>query len=198
MAEFSLLTPSTWLFFLVALILVTAGHEMGHRLMARFLRIPVRRLSVGFGPVLWRSRRGDEAEYILRALPMRVAVGVPGRREADGSPRRPLGHDVLMAAGGPAASILLGIVLLTAAALPVLPPAFSLWLIASACISLFLGACNLIPIPGLDGGHLMMLSLAALGVQFSPQQEVKVHRLGIRLAVALCLVFAGGRLTGLL
>ena len=91
------------LFGLVAaLIVVTVWHEMGHWFAARAVGIPVRRIYVGMGPVLWQRTLRRDTDLVLRALPLGMAIAVPGRRENDGSLRRPIDHDLLMAAGGPA------------------------------------------------------------------------------------------------
>ncbi len=57
-------------------------------------------------------------------------------------------------------------------------------------ISALLAGMNLLPIPGLDGGHLAMLTLAHFGWQLSPAREVAVQRLSIRLTTGLCVLFA--------
>jgi membrane-associated protease RseP (regulator of RpoE activity) len=127
-------------------------------------------------------------ELVLRSLPIGVSVGVVGRRELDGRPRRPVGHDMLMAAGGPAASVLLSMGLLVLAVLTGELFGLRLWLIATTFLSLVLGLCSLVPVPGLDGGHLLVLSAARLGRELSPHRERSVHQLGMRLLTAACVV----------
>jgi membrane-associated protease RseP (regulator of RpoE activity) len=169
-----------------ALLVIGVVHECGHFIAARWLRIPVRRITFGHGPVLLRRWIGDDSEFVLRVIPTGMAVGVPGRRNPDGSLRRPLGQDAAMALAGPIVSFLLAAVLLVVARLDSLPSWFQYWLVASALLSAALASANLIPLPGLDGGHLLLLGLARLGVQLSPQRELQVQRLGVNLLAAGC------------
>ena len=173
---------------IAALAVVTVGHEAGHLLVARLLGVPIRLISLGVGPTLWRRLLGQDLEVVLRTVPIGVSVGVVGRRELDGRLRRPVGHDMLMAAGGPAASVLMSLGLLVLAVLTGEPSGLRLWLIATALLSLVLGLCSLVPVPGLDGGHLLVLSAARLGHELSPHRERFVHQLGMRLLAAACVV----------
>ena len=191
------LTPNTvpaMLGFVAAILISTVFHEMGHVMAARLVRIPVRRVSIGLGPVLWRGRVAEEREFVLRAFPVGVTVGVPLRQGPDGRDRRPVGHDLLMAAGGPMASLLLFVGLAAAAGL-FCPSAEVLSLLQSiAVVSLVLGLLNLIPVPGLDGGHLLVLSAVALGLRLDAVREMKIYRLGIRLATVASVGFVVIRL----
>lgn len=62
-------------------------HELGHHLAARASRMRVERFSIGFGPVLWKGRRG-ETEWAVSALPLggyvRIAGMTPGEDVAPG------------------------------------------------------------------------------------------------------------------
>jgi membrane-associated protease RseP (regulator of RpoE activity) len=176
---------------IAALLVIGVAHESGHFLAARWLRIPVRRVTFGHGPILWRRSLGRDSEFVLRAVPTGMAIGVPGRRDPDGTMRRPLSQDVLLAVGGPVASFVFAGVLLAAAQIVFLPLGFQYWLTASALLSVALAVANLIPLPGLDGGHLLLLGLARLGIQLSPQRELRVQRLGVNLLAAGCLVVLG-------
>lgn len=177
------------LFALVAtLVLLTLAHEMGHFLVARRLGIPVKRLTVGLGPVLWRRRLAGEVELVLRAVPAGMAVGVPARRTNDGRLLRPVEHDMLMVAGGPAASVAVAGLLASSLWLLNGLPQLQVWLAGAAALSVLLAALNLIPIPGLDGGHLLVLIAARLGKELAPQQESALHRAGIRVTVVLSIV----------
>ena len=173
----------TW-FALVAVILVVAvEHELGHYVVARRLGIPVKLLAFGVGPVLWQRTLASGMRLAIRALPLGLAVGVPGRRDEAGRPRRSIGHEMALAAGGAAASALLTVGLLALAALvgagqPLFP-----WLVMTGLLAGVLALLNLLPLPGLDGGHLFLLLLARLGWELSPQREAQVHRTGVRLVV---------------
>jgi membrane-associated protease RseP (regulator of RpoE activity) len=191
--KWSMPSDSAWLItvlgFPAALVLSTIWHELGHFVVARLYRVPVRLIVLGLGPTLWRRTLPGDLRLEVRALPLGVAVGVLGRRTADGHPRRPISHDFAIAAGGPTASLIFSAILLVLAFLGHPGPTMGLWLVATALISALLAGMNLLPIPGLDGGHLVMLTLAHFGWQFSPQREVALQRLGIRLTTGLCVLF---------
>ncbi|NLE75529.1 MAG: hypothetical protein GX605_02095 [Chloroflexi bacterium] len=172
---------------LAMLAAATAAHEGGHMLAARWLGIPVRRVAVGLGPVLWRRERQSAPEFVLRALPLGVTVGVPARLDEHRQARRPLWHDLLLALSGPLASLLLTLALLPAAVLLREYPGATACLQATALLSLYLGLANLIPCPGLDGGHVLVLCAAGVGLQLRREQEAALHRWGLRLAAGACL-----------
>ena len=171
-----------------ALIAVTFWHEGGHLLSAWLVHIPVRRITIGLGPALWRRKFGSNTEIVLRAAPLGMSIGVPGRRRDDGSLRRPIRHDLLMAISGPAASLLLtGAIFMLAFIIPGSSPS-ERWFIVAALLSALLGLLNLLPIPGLDGGHILVLSLARLGRQLSPRGEIRLHRMGLHLTAMAALL----------
>lgn len=182
---------ANWLGITVVFVLVTLWHELGHLVAARWLRIPVKRIGIGFGPTVWRLASSRETELVLRALPLGMAIGVPGRRDANGRLRRPVSHDIWMAAAGPLASLslplLLFVVLFVAAWVGILGPALSEWIIGAGLLSVALGVLNLLPLPGLDGGHLLVLAIAQRGWQLSPRRELQMHRVGMQLMIGACL-----------
>lgn len=59
----------SWLAPLIVFGIVIFVHELGHFMAAKFFGVYAPRFSVGFGPALWRRRRG-ETEYILAAVPL--------------------------------------------------------------------------------------------------------------------------------
>jgi regulator of sigma E protease len=58
-----------WLAPLLVFGLVIFVHELGHFLAAKWAGVYAPRFSIGFGPALWRRRRG-ETEYIVAAIPL--------------------------------------------------------------------------------------------------------------------------------
>ena len=59
----------TWLAPIIVFGIVIFVHELGHFLAAKRFGVYAPRFSVGFGPALWRRRRG-ETEYIVAAVPL--------------------------------------------------------------------------------------------------------------------------------
>lgn len=60
--------------------LVVFVHELGHFLAAKSVGVYTPRFSIGFGPALWRRRKG-ETEYILAALPLGGYVRMASRHD---------------------------------------------------------------------------------------------------------------------
>lgn len=60
--------------------LVIFVHEFGHFLAAKAMGVYAPRFSIGFGPALWRHRRG-ETEYILAILPLGGYVRMASRHD---------------------------------------------------------------------------------------------------------------------
>ena len=58
--------------------LVIFVHELGHFLAAKSVGVYAPRFSIGFGPALWRRRRG-ETEYVLAAFPLGGYVRMASR-----------------------------------------------------------------------------------------------------------------------
>ena len=64
--------------------LVIFFHELGHFAVAKWCDVNVERFSIGFGPVLWRIKRG-ETEYVLSAVPFGGYVKMLGQDDIDPS-----------------------------------------------------------------------------------------------------------------
>jgi regulator of sigma E protease len=60
--------------------LVIFVHELGHFLAAKAVGVYTPRFSIGFGPALWRRRKG-ETEYVLAALPLGGYVRMASRHD---------------------------------------------------------------------------------------------------------------------
>ena len=71
------------LVFLAVLSLLILIHEWGHFIVARRSGVRVLRFSMGFGPVVWRRRRGG-TEYALSAIPLGGYVKMAGEAPEDG------------------------------------------------------------------------------------------------------------------
>jgi len=62
--------------------LVIFVHELGHFIAAKLTGVYAPRFSIGFGPALWKHRRG-ETEYVLAALPLGGYVRMASRHDAE-------------------------------------------------------------------------------------------------------------------
>jgi regulator of sigma E protease len=60
--------------------IVVFVHELGHFLAAKAVGVYAPRFSIGFGPALWRWRRG-ETEYVIAALPLGGYVRMASRHD---------------------------------------------------------------------------------------------------------------------
>ncbi len=114
----------TVLAFLVTIAVLVVIHEYGHYRVALACNVKVLRFSVGFGRVLWRRQKGPDAtEFVVCALPLGGYVRMLDEREApvDSTElhrafnRKPLAQRAAIVSAGPAANLLLAVVLYAAA-----------------------------------------------------------------------------------
>ena len=114
----------TLIAFVVALGLLIAIHEWGHYRMAVARGVKVLRFSVGFGKTIarWKPRRqrpGQDTEFVIGAIPFGGYVRMLDGREATVPPleqhlafdAQPLKSRALIVAAGPAANLLLAVLL---------------------------------------------------------------------------------------
>ncbi len=117
----------TLIAFVVALALLIAVHEWGHYRMAVARGVKVLRFSVGFGPPIarWKPKRqrpGQDTEFVVGAIPFGGYVKMLDEREAPVAPEQrqlafntqPLASRALIVAAGPAANLLLAVLLYAA------------------------------------------------------------------------------------
>ncbi|HSV35756.1 MAG TPA: RIP metalloprotease RseP [Ramlibacter sp.] len=110
--------------FIVALGLLIAVHEYGHYRVAVACGVKVLRFSVGFGKTLyrWKSRKqrpGQDTEFVIGAFPLGGYVKMLDEREGPVAPEerhlafntQPLKSRAAIVAAGPAANLLLAILL---------------------------------------------------------------------------------------
>jgi regulator of sigma E protease len=116
-----LITLLAFLFTLAVLIVI---HEYGHYRMAVACGVKVLRFSVGFGRVVARRQRTpDSAEFVVSAVPFGGYVKMLDEREGPVAPaeqhmafnRKPLLQRAAIVAAGPAANLILAVVLYGAA-----------------------------------------------------------------------------------
>jgi regulator of sigma E protease len=115
---------TTVLAFLFTLGVLVVVHEWGHYRVARFFGVKVLRFSVGFGRVLWRRQaHPDATEFVVCALPLGGYVRMLDEREAPvlhneqhmAFNRKPLAQRAAIVAAGPAANLILAVLLYAAA-----------------------------------------------------------------------------------
>jgi regulator of sigma E protease len=106
--------------FLLALGLLVLIHELGHYFAARLCGVKVLRFAIGFGPVIWSRRFGnDQTEWAIGLLPLGGYVKMLDEREGDVAaselPRafnqQTVGRRAFIVAAGPVANLLLAIFL---------------------------------------------------------------------------------------
>src|SRR5437763_5966241 len=90
-------------------------HELGHFLVAKFFKIKVETFSVGFGPRLIGSRKGD-TDYRISAFPLGGYVKMAGETPMDTITgeayeflSKPKWQRFLVAAAGPAMNVVLAV-----------------------------------------------------------------------------------------
>jgi regulator of sigma E protease len=110
--------------FIVALGLLIAVHEYGHYRVAVACGVKVLKFSIGFGKSLysWKLRRprpGQDTEFVIGAFPLGGFVKMLDEREGPVAPEerhlafntQPLRSRALIVAAGPAANLLLAVLL---------------------------------------------------------------------------------------
>ncbi len=108
----------TILSFVFVLGIMIFVHELGHCLMAKFLKISVQVFSLGFGPRLFGFKSG-ETDYRVSLIPLGGYVRMAGENyddelqgEEDEFLTRPKSHRLAVAAAGPAMNVLLSLALM--------------------------------------------------------------------------------------
>lgn len=101
----------SYLFSVLVLGFVVLVHEFGHFLAAKWMKIPVKIFSIGFGPKIWSYTLGG-TEYRLSLFPLGGYV-LPDIEEETDFFKIPPGRRIVMSLGGPCASLILPIVCLT-------------------------------------------------------------------------------------
>ena len=104
--------------YIVTIGLLVTFHEFGHFWVARRCGVKVHRFSIGFGRPLWTRIGRDGTEYVLAAIPLGGYVSMLDERAEEVAPdqapaalnRKPVWQKIAIAAAGPAANVLLAIV----------------------------------------------------------------------------------------
>lgn len=110
----------TLLAFIAAIAILVVIHEMGHYWVARLCGVKVLRFSVGFGKTIYTKRfANSETDWVISAIPLGGYVKMLDEREgkvdADELPfafnRKPVLQRIAIVVAGPAANLLLAILL---------------------------------------------------------------------------------------
>ena len=110
---------TTFLAFIMAIVVLVAFHEYGHYLVARVCGVKVLRFSIGFGKILYsRKFAGGETEWSISAIPLGGYVKMVDEREGEVKPedlprafnRQPVLKRMAIVVAGPLANLLLAIV----------------------------------------------------------------------------------------
>jgi regulator of sigma E protease len=136
-------------------------------------------VEVGFGEAL-----GEALSFSVRAVPQMVVGFVRGFGSAlSGAPNEDVAGPVgMVSAINQAAQVGLAPLLLLA-----------------ALINLSLAVFNLLPVPGLDGGRMMLATVVALRRRpFRPGQEEAIHFIGIMAVLALIVLITFNELGGII
>ena len=115
---------TTVLAFVLTLGVLIVIHEYGHYRVAVACGVKVLRFSVGFGRVIWRRQATpDSTEFVVSALPLGGYVRMLDEREGHVAPadrdrafnRKPLWQRAAIVVAGPAANLLLAVLLYASA-----------------------------------------------------------------------------------
>lgn len=107
----------TIIIFLIVLVLLIVGHELGHFLTAKALKMKVLEFGVGFPPKIFGKKFSEEGtEYTLNWIPFGGFVRIFGEDEKEvddpqAFPNRPKLHQALVLFAGPFANIVLAFLL---------------------------------------------------------------------------------------
>ena len=111
---------TTVLAFLLTLAVLIVVHEYGHYRVAVACGVKVLRFSIGFGRVIWRHQKSPKhTEFVLSALPLGGYVRMLDEREGpvptaelgQAFNRKPLRQRAAIVVAGPAANLLLAVLL---------------------------------------------------------------------------------------
>ncbi|WAR46628.1 RIP metalloprotease RseP [Methylomonas rapida] len=80
-------TLHTLFYFIVAIAILVAFHELGHFWVARKTGVKVIRFSIGFGKKLWVFQKSpDQTEFVISAIPLGGYVKMVDEREGEVRP----------------------------------------------------------------------------------------------------------------
>jgi membrane-associated protease RseP (regulator of RpoE activity) len=186
---------------LTGAVLAIVVHELGHYLAARQLGIKIVSFSVGLGPELFGITDRLGTRWRIGVFPLGGSVSLAESRDGDFEPELPCTvsaipvlQQVLIYSAGPLSSLLLGAALL--GAVPVssgalrfgmdVPTAEVAATLMVAYLSLLIALFNLLPLPPLDGGRLLIVAIEAMRAKpFSKSSKTRISYVGFIIISAL-------------
>jgi Zn-dependent protease len=175
---------SYWFLYLVILSASLALHEIGHWAEMTRQGIPMVRMTVGLGPSIKIFRR-----LHLGLFPIGASVSPDPRRWAEATPIARF----RVALAGPVASFTCAAVLLS---LGILYPQNAVGLSAFASLHFAIGALNLIPVPPMDGWHILTELMASYGKPLGARNANVALRMGNGLIYGFGFWYVGSLFTG--
>lgn len=174
-----------WFFYFVILSAALALHEIGHWAELHRCGIRLSRITLGLGPSvrLW-------GRLHLALFPFGASVSPDPAAWAQASAHTRF----KVALAGPVASFICAGVL---AAVGLLYPNATQGMMAFASLHFAIGAFNILPVPPLDGWHILTELLATHKKPLSPQATGVALRLGNGMIYGLGFWYVGGLATGL-
>lgn len=173
-----------WLLYFIIVSASLALHEIGHWAEMFRLRIPMVKITMGLGPSI---RLRGRLHFALFPLGASVSPDPEAWRAASSHSR------FRVALAGPVASFTCAGVLL---ALSFLYPHAAPGLAAFATLHFAIGAFNVLPVPPLDGWHILAESLAANGRPLPERAAAFAARLGNGMVYGMGFWFVGVMLVG--
>lgn len=156
---------------LLAILLVLTPlflHEAGHWAVLRRFNVPLTEYWIGLGPCVFKAGRAR-----IGMFPIGGAV-VPSPEQYA---RLTNVQKLLVAAAGPAASLISGLIVLLSSVLVPLP-AHHEALESLAILNFWIAGINLLPIPPLDGFKILTEALSLLGRPLMGHRVSMLERMG--------------------
>src|SRR3954453_22024590 len=110
----------SWFLAAFGIFMLVVLHELGHFAVAKWTGMRVERFSIGFGPMLLKTRRG-ETEYGVAPIPLGGYVKITGMNPEEDLPpdvaprayyRQPVWKRIVVILAGPAMNVLIAFLIL--------------------------------------------------------------------------------------
>ena len=192
-------------------------HEGGHFCVAKICKVKVKEFAIGFGKIIW-EKQGKETKYTIRMFPLGGFCNMEGEDEESDDERAfskvSVWKRIAIVLAGPFVNIIFGIlvyfILVTIVGIKTLftggistdqmvgivgiseivveTTGILNYINLMALISISLGVTNLLPIPALDGGKILILIIEIIRRKpMKIETEAKIQMLGFSILLALSL-----------